>query len=379
MQHQFVSSVHDIGEAAWQTLAADGHAHMPYPFMSYPWLAALEDAGVCDEESGWQPHHLYITDQGAPALIIPSYIKTHSYGEYVFDWAWADAYQHYGLDYYPKLISAVPFTPCYGPRLLGRSEPSVQYFALECLKRECEAQGLSGWHCLFPAPELSQTLTAAGFGQRSACQFHWFNRGYDSFEDFVATFSSRKRKNVVKERRKVREQGFHFRTLAGADIGDSDWAFFYQMYLRTYLKRSGHTGYLNEAFFQRLGATLADQCVMIVAYLDTQPVAASLLLRDNDTLYGRYWGSLAEFDFLHFETCYYQGIDYAIAQGLTRFDGGAQGEHKLARGFEPVLTYSNHWLADERFNPAIADFLQQEAAMVASYQQDARAHLPYKS
>ncbi|MCP8900337.1 GNAT family N-acetyltransferase [Gilvimarinus sp. HB14] len=374
LTHRFLTSIDQCSDIDWNSLLVGDN-----PFNRHQWFAALEHSGATTADTGWQPFHLLVEENGSPALIIPSFIKAHSYGEYVFDWAWADAYQRYGLEYYPKLISAVPFTPCYGPRFLGSDDLEVHAYALEAIKNECESRDLSGWHCLFPSREISEQLREQGLGQRTACQFHWFNRDYQSFDDFVASFSSRKRKNVLKERRRVREQGFSFRTVSGAGISADDWAFFYQMYARTYLKRSGHTGYLNEEFFALLGQHLSEQCVMVIAYLESQPVAASLLLRDSRTLYGRYWGSLAEFDFLHFETCYYQGIDYAIAEGLQRFDGGAQGEHKLARGFEPVLTYSNHWLADERFDEAIVDFLEQEAAMVAAYQQGAQAHLPFRN
>ena len=372
MQYQCLSSVHDLGAQQWNRLAGSD-----YPFTRFEWFAALEDSGATSPDTGWQPHHLMVADEGVPVLLVPAFIKHHSYGEYVFDWAWADAYRQYGQDYYPKLLSAVPFTPCYGPRFLGRWSERERDFLLAAVQRECLRLQLSGWHCLFPTPECSGELSRAGLAQRSACQFHWYNRGFDSFADFVAGFASRKRKNVLKERRRVREQGFECVALSGQDIRAEHWTFFYQLYRRTYLKRSGHSGYLPEAFFSHLGASMAEHCVLVLAERDGQPVAGSLFLRDSTTLYGRYWGCLAEYDFLHFETCYYQGIDYAIAEGLSRFDGGAQGEHKLARGFEPVITYSNHWLADERFNAAIDDFVYQEADMVQEYYAEARGHLPF--
>lgn len=372
--HRFLTSIAQSRADEWNALAATD-----YPFSRYQWFAALEQSGATCADTGWQPYHLLIEERGVPALLIPSFIKTHSYGEYVFDWAWADAYHQHGLNYYPKLLSAVPFTPCYGPRLLGRwPDKALLDYATAAIRRECERQRLSGWHCLFPGAEQSAALSEQGLARRTGTQFHWYNRNYRSFDDFVATFSSRKRKNILKERRRVREQNFTFEVVAGDELTPEHWRFFYPLYQHTYLKRSGHTGYLKQAFFEQLGASMPEHCVLVIASLDGQKVAAALLIRDRTTLYGRYWGCLAEFDFLHFETCYYQGIDYAIAEGLQRFDGGAQGEHKLARGFEPVLTLSHHWLRDSRFQAAVDDFLQQEAAMVQDYFNDAREHLPFK-
>ena len=372
MQFEFARSIHAAAAPSWNALLADD-----YPFARHEFLAALEDSQAVGETSGWLPRHLLVRDGDTLVAALPGYLKEHSYGEYVFDWAWADAYQRYGQRYYPKWINAIPFTPCRGPRLLGQPDHNTIAAITQALDNYCLRESLSGWHCLFPDQNVSEALSQAGSTQRIGCQFHWFNRNYRTFDDFVATFASRKRKNVLKERRRVREQGFQFTTLTGSAIEPHHWQFFYQLYQRTYLKRSGHGGYLNEAFFQALGQNLADHCVLVLAQLDGQTVAAALYLRDQHTLYGRYWGCLAEFDNLHFETCYYQGIDYAIAQGLTRFDGGAQGEHKLARGFEPVLTYSNHHLCDPRFAAAVEDFVREEGDMTQGYCNDAAAHLPY--
>ncbi|MBU2886253.1 GNAT family N-acetyltransferase [Gilvimarinus agarilyticus] len=374
LTHHFLTSIDQCPAHLWDALAGTD-----YPFNRHAWLTALEHSGATTANTGWQPYHLLVEEGGTPALLIPSFIKAHSYGEYVFDWAWADAYQHQGLDYYPKLISAVPFTPCYGPRILGRwQEQHVLDYAITTMKRECERCELSGWHCLFPDSEQSTALDSANLARRTGTQFHWHNRHYRSFDDFVATFTSRKRKNVLKERRRVAEQGFTFKVLSGQALTEEHWRFFYPLYQRTYLKLSGHAGYLGQAFFTQLGTNMAEHCVMVIASQADKPVAASLMLKDSETLYGRYWGCLAEFDFLHFETCYYQGIDYAIAGGLQRFDGGAQGEHKLARGFEPIATVSHHWLRDQRFQAAVDDFLQQETAMVQGYYNDAKEHLPFK-
>ncbi|WP_049723146.1 GNAT family N-acetyltransferase [Gilvimarinus polysaccharolyticus] len=371
MRLEFISSIHAVSAAQWNALLS-----CDYPFARHEFLAALEDSQAVDGDSGWHSRHLLVYDDDTLTTALPGYIKTHSYGEYVFDWAWAEAYQRYGQHYYPKWIAAIPFTPCRGPRLLGNSSPERITALGHALSDYCQSEGLSGWHCLFPEQAVSDALTCNS-AQRLGCQFHWFNRAYRSFDDFVATFASRKRKNVLKERRRVGEQGFSFSTLSGAELTPEHWQFFHQLYQHTYLKRSGHGGYLNAAFFQALGASLAEHCVMVLAHHDSQTVAAALYLRDNQTLYGRYWGCLEEFDFLHFETCYYQGIDYAIAQGITRFDGGAQGEHKIARGFEPVLTYSNHHLSDKRFADAVQSFVTEEGAMTRGYYKDAQAHLPY--
>ncbi|MDO3388717.1 GNAT family N-acetyltransferase [Gilvimarinus sp. SDUM040013] len=374
LTHRFLTSIDQCTQDDWNRLMVSD-----YPFSRHQWFAALELSGATTAQTGWQPYHLLVEEAGVCVLIVPLFIKTHSYGEYVFDWAWADAYQHHGLSYYPKMLSAIPFTPCLGTRLIGGwQRQDLLKFALAAIKEECDTRGLSGWHCLFPNALQSDALSEIGLARRTGTQFHWFNRNYRDFGDFVATFSSRKRKNVLKERRRVLEQGFTFEVVAGNELAPEHWQFFYPLYQHTYLKRSGHAGYLGAEFFQRLGTTLPQNCVMVIARLEGRQVAASLLLRDSTTLYGRYWGCIEEFDFLHFETCYYQGIDYAISQGLQRFDGGAQGEHKLARGFEPVTTVSHHWLQDVRFQAAIDDFLQRESAMVQSYFNDARDHLPFK-
>jgi predicted N-acyltransferase len=380
VQIRFISSIHHVAPGDWNRLCpAD------YPFVRHEFLAALEDNHCTHADSGWQPQHLVVEDDGKLIAAMPAYLKTHSYGEYVFDWAWADAYHRHGLAYYPKWISAIPFTPCQGPRLLVASPEQgaelIKPITL-ALAHECQAQHYSSWHCLFPDEPLSAQLQQQGAAQRLGCQFHWFNKGYKNFDDFVATMNSRKRKNILKERRQVQEQGFAFQVKTGAQLGPDDWATFYALYRTTYLKRSGHSGYLSAGFFQQLGASMADNLVLICAVKsdDAQQKvhAASLFVRDSSTLYGRYWGCFEEYQFLHFETCYYQGIDYAIAQGLQRFDGGAQGEHKIPRGFTPVLTYSNHWIKETGFRSAINQFLQQERPHIETYAEQARQLLPYK-
>ena len=380
MEVRFINSIHQVDSQQWNRLCGEG-----YPFVRHQFLAALEDTACTTVESGWQVAHVLVYSAQQLVAAMPGYVKTHSYGEYVFDWAWADAYRRYGVPYYPKWISAIPFTPCTGPRLLVSDEhiqPQLIPLIASALQQECERNAYSGWHCLFPIAKQHELLLSAVVMQRLGCQFHWFNAGYKNFEDFLARMASRKRKNIIKERRQVRDQGFEFVVKEAGQLVSADMDLFYALYRNTYLKRSGHEGYLPQAFFQRLVEVFAENLVLVCALKpDAQGrqsiVAAALFVRDNQTLYGRYWGCFEEYQFLHFETCYYQGIDYAIANNLQRFDGGAQGEHKIARGFEPVITYSNHYLVAEEFRPAIAQFLQEEAGHIQQYVADARTLLPF--
>lgn len=374
--HKFISSITQVAAADWNRLCPGD-----YPFARHEFLACLELSGATNKASGWQPQHLLIEQDGQLLAALPGFIKSHSYGEYVFDWSWADAYNRYGQAYYPKLICAIPFTPCQGPRLLGQLPDGLGVAQLANWLRDlCNEQGLSGWHCLFPLGEEAEAWQAQGMFARQGCQFHWFNQGYGDFDEFVASMNSRKRKNIVKERRQLQEQRIRFDWCEGEKASDSDWAGFYPFYRDTYLKRSGHAGYLPRDFFIQLGRALPQNLLLVRAYQgeDPEPIAASLFFRDSETLYGRYWGCRANYQFLHFEACYYQGIDYALARGLKRFDGGAQGEHKIARGFTPVLTHSCHWLADERFHQAIAQAMAQEAKQVQAYSREAAELLPFK-
>lgn len=379
MEWQFVPSILTIDPTQWNRLCPSD-----YPFIRHEFLAALETSKATCAQTGWQPHHLIAIQEGTLIAALPSYLKTHSYGEYVFDWAWADAYRRYGQEYYPKLLSAIPFTPCYGSRLLIHPEHAIAiHQVMPLIQAEISRLHLSGWHCLFPELQESNEWRDAGAQQRLGCQFHWFNRGYKHFDDFLATMNSRKRKNILKERRILAEQNISFEWLVGTDIHHHNWDAFYPLYRNTYLKRSGHSGYLTQDFFHRLGSSLADHVLLVNAKrMDSsgqqQLLASALFLRDSHTLYGRYWGSFDDYTFLHFETCYYQGIEFAIASNLQRFDGGAQGEHKIQRGFEPVLTYSNHWLRDLHFQQAITKALDHEAINIQAYLADATTYLPFK-
>ncbi len=368
-------SLEDIGPTTWARYF-DPHE----PFLSWPFLRGLESSGCTTAHSGWQPAHIGFSQDDALLGLVPAYLKTHSYGEYVFDWSWADAWQRMGLDYYPKLVTAIPFTPATGSRFGHNPAADEQHLELMALGVQglCERLEVSSWHVLFIGAAESERLTQCGMPQRLTTQFHWFNRGYRDFQDFLDRFSSRKRKNLRKEREQVERQGLTLKTLKGGEISQEDWRFFHQCYQTTYAKRSGHGGYLTEQFFSDTCPALGDSPIMVIAELKGRPVAASLFFEGQDTLYGRYWGCLAEYDYLHFEACYYCGIEYCITAGLSRFDPGAQGEHKIQRGFEPILTYSNHWIVDERLRDAVAQFATQERAHVQAYQREASTLLPFK-
>tara|TARA_R110002049_G_scaffold1205_4_gene8967 strand:- start:123 stop:1280 length:1158 start_codon:yes stop_codon:yes gene_type:complete len=373
---EFATSLASISPAVWNNLTG-----VDYPFLRHEFLYGLEKTGCTSAETGWQPCHLLLKLGEEIQAVMPLYLKSHSYGEYVFDWSWADAWASRGLHYYPKLLTAVPFTPAGGPRIGtrdGLSEAAAAPLVLDAVRHFASERDLSSWHLLFPAESVSAALQAQGMHQREAVQFHWFNEGYSSFADFLAGFSSRKRKSLKRERRRIAEQGLVMTTRTGSDITEEDWTQFYRFYQLTYARRSGHGGYLSREFFLETAAGMGDQVVMVLAHHGSTPVAGALCFRSSDTLYGRYWGCEHDFDCLHFEACYYQGIDYCIANGLSRFDPGAQGEHKIQRGFRPTTTLSNHWIADPALSAAVADFTRREAQHVAQYKEDGARLLPFK-
>ncbi|MCK5880811.1 MAG: GNAT family N-acetyltransferase, partial [Sinobacterium sp.] len=295
---QFIDSIHDCPKDAWQTLLAQ--ANIRYPFIQFNYLAALEDSGSCTISQGWQTKHCLIYESDLLVGLMPCYEKHHSYGEYVFDQQWAQAFQQHGLPYYPKLVTAIPFTPCAGPRLVLAQHldiSTVQVAVIRAIQDLCTKQRYSGWHYLFPqSQQIISELPC-----REGIQFHWYNRQYHSFDDFLARFTSRKRKAILKERRKVSEQGFVIKQLHGEQACDEDWQRFYHFYQLTYAKRSGHGGYLSEDFFQRIAATFSKHCLLIFAELNEKIVAGALYFLDDKNLYGRYWGCYEEYDFLHFE------------------------------------------------------------------------------
>jgi len=354
---------------------------LSYPFLRPEFLQALEQSGSACEATGWMPIHLSLkqTQQDAPALM-PLYLKDHSMGEYVFDWAWANAYHQNGLDYYPKLVTSIPFTPSTGPRVATKKALSKEDSGhlIDEVLAVADETGASSWHFLFPNAEQLALFNDPRLLQRSGVQYHWHNRGYNDFDDFLGSMNSRKRKMVRKERADIIKQGLRVSIEVGADISSDIWRLFYQLYERTYIKRNGSRGYLTEDFFTRTAATMPEQIAMAVAWLDEQPVACALYFFDSQTLYGRYWGSLDEFPYLHFELCYYSGIEFAISRGLQRYDAGAQGEHKIVRGFEPIETHSLHWIHHPQFRDAIARFLKEEKSAIARHIAQASQMLPYR-
>ena len=347
------------------------------PFVQHGFLSVLEDSGSVGPGTGWQPAHRLLVDvHGTPLAALPGYVKQHSYGEYVFDMAWAEACARAGIDYYPKLLTAVPFTPVSGGRLLGDGVAAARL--LDELSASLQGQGLSSWHVNFTDAAADQLLRGReGWLERLGCQFLWHNRGYRDFADFLDQLTSRKRKQLRKEREQVAGQGIEFEWCEGRQLSEPEWDFVYACYANTYHVR-GRQPYLTRSFFSLLAERLPETIRVVLARQRGRAVAMAFSLQAGDTLYGRYWGCLGDFDRLHFETCFYQGIDYAIGQGLPRFDAGAQGEHKLIRGFEPQLTRSWHYLCHPGLRAAVADFLQQERAGVQLYAQQARELLPYR-
>ena len=363
--------VADLPAAQW-----DGLTDGANPFVSHAFLSALEDSGSVGGRSGWRPAPLLIDGpDGALAAALPGYVKTHSQGEYVFDHAWADAWERAGGSYYPKLQIAVPFTPASGPRVLTR-DPALAPPLLRAAETLCREHGLSSAHATFIAPDQVAMFEQAGWLVRNDIQFHWENRGYATFDDFLATLSSARRKNLRKERAAARA-GIEIRHLTGADLKDEHWDAFWRFYQDTGSRKWGHP-YLTRTAFTLLGERLADRILLVLAYLGDEPVAGALNFIGADALYGRYWGAVIDKPFLHFELCYYQAIDAAIARGLARVEAGAQGQHKLARGYEPVRTWSAHFIAHQGFRAAVADFLQRERAGVEAEQMWLGERTPFR-
>ncbi len=366
---EVVESLAGVDRAEWNQLAGR------QPFVRHEFLSALLDTGCAAARSGWLPQFLLLRRAGALAGAMPLFVKSHSYGEYVFDWAWADAHERNGVEYYPKLLCAVPFTPVQGRRLLAHDTASRRALIGAALEL---AQQTSSLHVLFPHEEEAALLREAGMMLRRTVQFHWKNEGFADFDAFLARMNHARRKTIRQERRRVREAGVALRWLEGAAIERRHWEFFNRCYRGTYAAHRS-SPYLSLPFFQRLGAALPDNVAMVVAERDARPIAASLFLKDEEALYGRYWGALEHVPLLHFECCYYQAIEYAIGRGLQRFEGGAQGEHKLFRGLLPVETLSAHWLAHDRFARAVETFLQREGAGIERYVNELCEHSPFKA
>jgi predicted N-acyltransferase len=369
---RIVDGVAAVPAAEWDACAGTDH-----PFLSHAFLSILEESGSACPRTGWQPVPVVIDGgDGAPAAVAPAYAKSHSQGEYVFDHAWADAYQRAGGDYYPKLQIAVPFTPAPGPRLLLR-DPAQAAALIAAIEAVTDRHGLSSAHATFVAPDQVPLFEAAGWLIREGTQFHWRNEGYASFDDFLGALSSRKRKAIRKERTGALESGITVRHLTGADLTEAAWDAFWVFYQDTGARKWGQP-YLTRRFFSLLGERMGDHVLLMLAERDGRPIAGALNLIGADTLYGRYWGCTEEVPFLHFELCYYQAIDAAIRLGKTVVEAGAQGEHKLARGYAPVPTWSAHYIPDPNFRRAIADFLVRERASVESDQEYLSELTPFR-
>lgn len=374
MQARELASIDDVAPARWNALQGADN-----PFLRHEFLAALERTGCVGARTGWTPAHLALFDGAELVAAAPAYRKTHSWGEFVFDFAWAQAHERHGLPYYPKLLCAVPFSPVNAARLLHAPHlppGPLRDRLIGAMVERCTAQGLSSAHALFISAEEADQFAAQGWLARRDVQFHWHNAGYRDFEEYLATFRADKRKQMRRERRRCAEAGIAFRTLHGDDISREELAFAFEMHRRTFLLH-GHDPYLNLACFEQIARTLGRALMVKLACQGEGPVAAAIFLVSGDTLYGRYWGADGAFHSLHFETCYHQGIDYCIAQGLARFEPGTQGEHKIVRGFAPATTHSAHYIADPRFREAIAMFLDREREAVADYAREAGAHVPF--
>lgn len=365
-----------IDRTVWDRLA--NPSDQPYdPFLSWDFLQALEESGCATAAKGWQPAHLLARDASGGAVgAMLLYAKDHSYGEYVFDHAWADALQRAGGEYYPKLQCAAPFTPAPGRRILARDH-AVESALAQASIGLAQRAGASSVHVTFAEAELVRRLAPLGFQTRTGLQYHWFNRGYAAFSEFLAELSSQKRKNIRRERERACE-GARVRRLRGDEIKAKDWDFFFRCYMDTGSRKWG-SPYLNRAFFELLGQRMADRCVLFVAEkMDGTPIASALNLIGGEALYGRYWGRIVDAPFLHFELCYYQAIDLAIELKLPRVEAGAQGEHKLARGYMPVQTFSAHWIEHEGLRNAVKHYLRQETPAVVEEAEILAEHAPFK-
>ena len=365
-----VDSISDVSSDEWNALS-DGN-----PFVQHEFLNAMHDTSCASAGTGWRPYYLLLRRGADLAGAMPLYLKSHSRGEYVFDHAWADAFQRHGLRYYPKLVCSVPFSPVTGPRLLAHSQADRVLLARGAIELAKQLD-VSSLHVLFPHEADLEALTDAGYMLREGVQFHWENFEYESFDAFLSKMSHDKRKKVKQDRRKVMEAGVTFEWVRGADVDDAALDFFYECYENTY-REHWNPPYLTREFFEQLHATMPDAILLVIAVVDGQRLACALNIVAGDTMFGRYWGTKEFVSGLHFETCYMQGIEYCIVNGLASFEGGAQGVHKMSRGLLPTPTWSAHWIADNRFSHAISEFLDQETAAMDEHIGDLEAHTPFK-
>lgn len=374
LELKIIKQLSEIDDAVWDALVG-----ARYPFLSWAFLNALEQSGDVSEQTGWTPQHICVWDENKLIAVMPNYLKEHSHGEYVFDQTWANAYYRHDFAYYPKWVSAIPFTPCQGPRLVvddAYAEAEVFAFILKFIDESQTCSQISSWHCLFPEQDKLESFKHEKVLQREALQFQWFNKEYKDFDEFLATFKSKYRKNLKRERRRVSEQGIVIKKLSGKEIDAHTWAVFFEFYQATYFKR-GMPPYLSFDFFKMIAELMPDKLLMVVAQLDERIIACALSFVGEDALYGRYWGCFEEYNNLHFELCYYQGIEYCIEKQLKCFNSGAQGEHKISRGFVPVKTYSLHYIRHPDFKLAIEDFLRQEKEGIQHYQDESMLMLPF--
>ena len=363
----------DVDARAWDALLARAGGS---PFMRHAFLVAQHESGSAVRDTGWSPQFVTLWRDGELEAACPLYLKSHSYGEYVFDWAWANAYEQHGLRYYPKALTAVPFTPVPGPRLLAR-DAQARAALVRSVLTWCRQKKASSWHLLFGTDEDVAACSEAGMMLRHTVQFHWINARYADFDAFLASLTQEKRKKIRQERRKVAAAGVTFRHAQGAAITREDWDFFYRCYERTYLEH-GNPPYLTRDFFHRMATAMPENWLLFIAERDGKRIASSLIAIADGVAYGRYWGALQRVDCLHFEACYYQPLAWCIANGFSRFEGGAQGEHKMARALMPVKTTSAHWLAHPAFADAVEQFLQREGRGIENYLEHLEARSPFR-
>ena len=372
---EYHHSIQQLSAPEWNALGAGDN-----PFTRHEFLAALENAHCIGRGSGWEPRYLTLRDAHGLAAAAAAFVKTHSYGEFVFDFAWARGYERLGRRYYPKLTLAAPFTPATGARLLVRPDLVRDELAprlLAELERYAASHALSGVHALFLDESSRAAFARRGWLLRRDCQFHWSNRGYTSFEHYLTTFTAEKRKKARRERRRVAEAGVHFETRLGGELDEPLLDRIYALHRDTFL-RHGHEPYLTRAFFSHVARTMPQSLMVKLAVHGRTVVAAAVFFLSSQTLYGRYWGAAAEYHSLHFEACYHQGIEFCIERGIARFEPGTQGEHKVSRGFEPAISWSAHYIADPQFRAAIGEYLQREGAAVDAYALEVQGHVPYR-
>ena len=370
-----INGLDSIENCEWNRLAGCSN-----PFLTHEFLEGLERY-KCLDGHGWQPHHLVVYDGKTLVGALPLYLKSNSYGEFVFDWSWADAYERAGGNYYPKLVSAIPFSPVRGPRFLTdntyEAPGSVKALLLDTVLKRIDKTGLSSFHCLFPEQRDEEFMRKHHLLMRKGIQYHWHNRGYRDFDDFLDTLTSKKRKQIKRERKQVRDNLIEIEVLHGGEVTGEQWSIFYEFYCSTFYRRWGAPR-LTYDFFISLSRVLPEQTLLILARRDGVYVAGAFAMLGNDTLYGRHWGCSADYPYLHFELCYYQTIEYCIRQGLSTVDAGVQGEHKLSRGFEPEATWSGHWIRHKAFREAVGDFVNRELPSIDAYIRELNNHLPYK-